>query len=412
TARSSVELSAETASDLPIRDRELRFLLACLRLRLATPGPEPVPIPSAEIDWQRFTAWVERHGVTPLVHQALREAGETIVVPALQQRLRDAAAANARLVLLQVAEARGIVERLARAGIRSLAIKGPVLATLAFDDPTARVSRDIDLLIAPERVSEADRLIAGAGYRRVDPSFELTAPQLVRYRRVRCQFGYRSRQNELRIELHWRLTSNPRLLSFDDASLWSRPDLVQVAGIEFATLPREELFIYLCVHGSAHVWFRLKWLADIAALLRRMEGDELQRIGARSRALGVERPFLQALILAHRLLAASVPEPFLAVAESDRVVTRMVRAAMRAIAWHDSPEEPVSTRWFNTWVSWQAYRLKPGWRYRWAEFNDQIAAPEDWARIPLPEPLAFLYFPLRPLSWLARKLRGAIAPRE
>ena len=45
--------------------------------------------------------------------------------------------------------------------------------------------------------------------------------------------------------------------------------------------------------------------------------------------------------------------------------------------------------------------------FRWAEFQDQMCSPEDWARLPLPEGLFFLYLPLRPLSWAVRKLKSA-----
>ena len=34
-----------------------------------------------------------------------------------------------------------------------------------------------------------------------------------------------------------------------------------------ATLGADDLFAYLCAHGAYHAWFRLKWLADIGALL-------------------------------------------------------------------------------------------------------------------------------------------------
>jgi hypothetical protein len=256
-ARGSPETSPVSNDGLAIRDRELTLLLACLRQETSIPAVGNAPLPAEAVDWERFVAWVERHGVGPLLHRALRQASESYVPPAVRHRVQEAAGLNARVVLLQIAEARRLIDAFARVGIRSLAIKGPVLAEAAFGDPTARASRDVDLLIDPERVSEADRLMMDAGYRRVDPGFELTPRQFERYRRVRCQYGYRSRQSDLRVELHWRLTSNPRLLTFDDAALWSRPDRVSVAGVEFATLPRDELFLYLCVHGSTHVWFRL-----------------------------------------------------------------------------------------------------------------------------------------------------------
>src|SRR5262249_6455235 len=146
-------------------------------------------------------------------------------------------------------------------------IKGAVLSTIAFGDPALRASRDVDVLVAPTQLREADRLILDAGYRRFAPDFELTPRQHTLYERFRCQFGYHSEPSGLVLELHWRLTSNARLFSLDEATLWERSRRVRLGGGDFRTLPAEDLFLYLCVHGGMHVWFRLKWLADIAALL-------------------------------------------------------------------------------------------------------------------------------------------------
>ena len=43
------------------------------------------------------------------------------------------------------------------------------------------------------------------------------------------------------------------------------------------TLPVSRLLLYLCVHGALDGWLRLKWLADIAALLRSMTAEGLAR---------------------------------------------------------------------------------------------------------------------------------------
>ena len=44
--------------------------------------------------------------------------------------------------------------------------------------------------------------------------------------------------------------------------------VVPLAGTRgLRTLGEEDLFAYLCMHGALHWWHRLKWLADINALL-------------------------------------------------------------------------------------------------------------------------------------------------
>ena len=399
-------MSYPTLPDFP---PELTLTVACSRWPLDEVGRQEIRRQSdATLDWGRFLAWVARHRIAPLVHRNLRQAASPSTPARILEQLQDQDARNARHVLTQIAEAARIKRDLDAAGIRSLMIKGPLLSLLAFGDPTIRASRDIDLYVDRSRVREADRLIAEAGYRRFAPDFVLTAREENIFLQLRCQYAYFSAQAGVIQELHWRLTSNTALMPIGDATLWSRSDPVRLNGVDFSTLPDEDMFLYLCIHGSVHVWFRLKWLVDIAALLSRISIDALERISVRARTLGIERPFYQALLLAHSLLAAAVPERFLMAARQCKPARRMVGAAARALSWAGSPSEPSNSRWFNTWIALQAYRLKPTFAYWWAEFQDQMCSPEDWARLPLPERLFFLYLPLRPVSWAVRKLKGAL----
>ncbi|HEY1506273.1 MAG TPA: nucleotidyltransferase family protein [Stellaceae bacterium] len=389
---------------------DLKLVLACARWPLDEAGRQEIArCAAATQDWDRFLAWVERHGIAPLASRNLRQAGSTLVPKSVCGALEERESRSTRRVLGQITEAARMTRLLAEAGIRSMMIKGPVLAALAFGEVTARWSRDIDLLVDSQHVEEADRLITAAGYRRFAPDFDLTPSQHSAFLHMRCQFGYYSDSRDLILELHWRLTSNRTLFPLDETALWGRKNPIRLGGIDFQTLPDEELFLYLCVHGGAHVWFRLKWLADVAALLSRLPVNVIEGSAARARALRLERPFHEALLLARSLLAAPVPQPLLAAAKGDKVARRLADAAYQALNWRQSPGEPAETPWFNLWVSWQAFRLKSELRYRWAEFQDQICSPEDWARLPLPPWLAFLYPPLRPISWIARKFSAALS---
>jgi Uncharacterised nucleotidyltransferase len=296
---------------------------------------------------------------------------------------------------------------LADDGIQSMIIKGPVLSLLAFGDPTLRESQDIDLVIDPARLLDVDQLITQAGYRRITPKVELTLFQYKVYQRWRCQFCYYLDALDLFLEVHWRLTSNSLLMPPDVRMLCSTQQ-IPVGGASFNTLADEELFLYLCVHGSVHVWFRLKWLADVAALLQRLRPEDVDRIASRAQTLGLNRPFRVALILAHGLMASPVPSDVLAKARADRATRKLVLAGCRALNWNGLPREPSDTPWFNTWLSWHAFRLKPELRYRLRELQGQMCSPEDWARVRLPEQLFFLYLPLRPLSWIMRKIHHFI----
>lgn len=388
---------------LPEFPPELALVVACSRWPLgASEEREIRALAAAPIKWNLFLAWVQRNRIAPLVYHNLRQTACPLIPGAVVLQLQSEAARNALRVLMQIAEAARISRSLATAGIRSMVIKGPVLSQLAFGDPTLRESGDIDVVIDPARVTEGDRILAKAGYRRLVPDTELTPRLYEAYRRRRCQFTYYLETRNLFLELHWRLTTNSLLMPLDARTSWSRSEPVRVGGASLATLPDEELFLYLCVHGSVHMWFRLKWLADIAALLQRLRPEVIDRIASRARGLGLDRSFHQAMILSHELMVAPVPPEVLTEAWRDRAARQLAIVACRALNWHGSPEEPIETQWFSAWVNWHAFGLRPGLRFRWRELQNQMFSPEDWARVRLPERLFFLYLPLRPLSWVTR----------
>jgi hypothetical protein len=389
--------------ELPEFAPELALVVACSRWPPGASEEQEVRTRvAAPIDWNLFLAWVRRNRIAPLVYRNLRLVACPLVPDAVVLQLQSESMRNARRALMQIAEGARISRLLAAGGIRSMIVKGPVLAQLVYGDPTLRESEDIDLVVDPDSVPEVNRTLASAGYHRVIPDVNISRPLLEIYQRRRCQFAYYSETRDLSLELHWRLTSNPLLMPMDSATLWGRSEQVRVAGASLSTLPDEDLFLYLCVHGSAHMWFRLKWLADIAALLQQLRSEVIDRIANRARELGVERSFHQAVILAHWLMAAPVPMEALAKAHRDRAAKRLAIAGCRALNWHGSPEEPIQTQWFSAWVNWHAFSLRPGLQFRWRELQNQMFSPEDLARVPVPERLFFLYLPLRPLSWIIR----------
>jgi Uncharacterised nucleotidyltransferase len=388
--------------ELPRFAPELALLVACSRWPFSASQEQEIRIhAAAPIDWDRFQAWVRRNRIAPLVYRNLRQAACPLVPEAVVLQLHNESTRNAQRSLMQIAEAVRVTRILAAAGIRSMIVKGPTLAQLAFGDLTLRESQDVDLVIDSARLPEVDRMVVEAGYRRVVPAIEFAPALYDVYRRRRCQFGYYSETRDLFLELHWRLTSNPLLMPMD-ATLWNRSEKVRVAGASLSTLPDEDLFLYLCIHGSVHMWFRLKWLVDISALLQRLPPEVIDRIARRAKALGVYRSFNQAMILAHGLMGAPVPSEILADACRDRTARQLAIAGCRALDWRGSPEEPIKSPWFSAWVNWHAFQLKPGLRFRWRELQNQIFSPEDCSRVRLPEQLFFLYPPLRLLSWVTR----------
>ena len=94
----------------------------------------------------------------------------------------------------------------------------------------------------------------------------------------------------------------PRLRS------WRRRGSCPWPGLQgLRTLGEEDLFAYLCMHGALHWWNRLKWLADVNALLASTPEDGVERLVRAAEARGAGRAAAQALLLCQRLLADAPP---------------------------------------------------------------------------------------------------------
>jgi hypothetical protein len=164
------------------------------------------------------------------------------------------------------------------------------------------------------------------------------------------------------------------------------------------------LFAYLAAHGAHSGWFRLKWLADITALLRHDPGA-IEAHYRRAQALGVGRCAAQALLLAKDLLALPLAPDLERELRGKRIHRRLVAIAMHVIAGdHEAEEHAGPAARSLLPVTFGNLLLRPGLGYKWAEIASLAANPMDRATGRLPRGLAFLYPLLGGVRWSARML--------
>lgn len=387
----------------------LSLLLTALRSRL-TPADEAAlqPLLNAGLDWPFLLELVDRHRVAPLLWRALRALPAGSVDAAVLDALRTRVDANTRKALLQVREMLRLRQALQAHDIAWLVFKGPVLAMQAYGDLSLRHAGDLDVLIAELDVATAERLLEALGYQRVSPGFALSPRQRRAFADRFADFGYLHGQHQLKVELHWRLFYNRHLLPLDGAGVSARGGSQPLGGVDVAAMAWSDLMLYLCAHGAKHGWFRLFWLVDVDRLLQGCSEPQQQALLQRAIALGAERMVLQALLLAHRLLATPVAPAVLRVAERDEAVARLVAAAMDALTgpasrWSDEGGRSPRQAWR---MLCYGLRLRRGLAYRWRELTGSLVNPPDWQRLRLPDALFFLYLPLRPLLRWSRGKGG------
>jgi hypothetical protein len=265
----------------------------------------------------------------------MRKRGEPLP-ELLAARFKGEAQATTAENLRAALECKRLHEAFTKARLPLLFVKGLTLSKMAYGSASLKMSRDVDLLVLPEQVAEAGRLLRQLGYR---PQLAADPARLTRWHRWSKESGWIG-TNGLLVELHGRLTDNSRLLPMLRSD--GPHQLVSIApGISLPTLRDEHLISYLAVHGASSAWFRLKWLVDLHALLA---GADAQRIGAvhsAMRALGAGRAAGQAMLLLHLVYDVPLPDDLARALKADRIVHWLTAEALRQMA---APTEPTERR--------------------------------------------------------------------
>jgi hypothetical protein len=313
-----------------------------------------------------------RHRVEALAWNSLRRAGAT-VPDEVATPLREAGERIGRENLLATAESLRLANAFGEAGIPLLFLKGLALGHIAYGTVLLKAGWDIDVLVPRNAAVPAAEILAGLGYEMVIPKGPAT-PERVRAAHGRSkETVWRNRARRSHVELHTGLADHPMLLP--GVGIESpRQEVTITPGVTLPTLARDELFAYLTVHGASSAWFRLKWLADLAALLAGAEPTEISRLYRRSQELGAGRAPAVALLLAASLFGTALDESLRREIGSRKINRWLVEAAWRSMAGRSVATELGEVRGGTLWIHLMQFGLHKGARYKIRELRHQIGA--------------------------------------
>ncbi|WP_033919720.1 nucleotidyltransferase family protein [Sphingomonas sp. 37zxx] len=383
----SAMLAAETA--------EFALVRACIASPIGMQG-DIIRRLAETADPGRLVAIAGRHGVTGLVAEALSIAGA-----AVPPRLALIARKRGFAALRQADTALALQAALRQAGVAVLTLKGTALAQLLYGRIGIRESVDIDLVVAPACVVQSWQVLAMMGFDQVTPRCRRDGSIPPLYLWAAKDSIHRHRDTGMLVELHWRLSDDLACDALPPPAAWQAVAIDR--GRALMTLRDEDLFVYLCTHGAAHGWARLKWLADIAAMTA-ATADGGARYWQVAQAAGSERAAASALLLANRLLGAPLPAGF---AYRSRRVALLNRMAIRIMTAGGGMRE-LSMTPYRGWVEFTAKSLiAPHRRNILAIARRVLLSGDDIGMLALPRGLAFLYPILRVPMLMARRIRRA-----
>lgn len=157
------------------------------------------------VDHVRLADELRARRLLPVIGGRLLDVGGDLCPPRFAAQVNEARTAARAQALGILAATKWVTGHLAAAGVRALALKGPILAEEAHGDIGLRETADVDLLVAPEQLHQAAGSLMREGFRApVDrllsnglPSLHLALPHATRPT----------------VELHWRVHWHEKGLS-------------------------------------------------------------------------------------------------------------------------------------------------------------------------------------------------------
>jgi len=406
---------------LPAQDSaEWALLLACLRSRFDPAATETVAAAArAGVDPTRLAEIARRHRVGGLVMRRLRTAG-VADLEAASEVATAAETAGVRGLRMASGLAR-VLDLFGEAGIRPLALKGPIMAAELYGDVGARPSGDLDLLVRADDQTQARHTLVKAGFRADPPLDEQGA---LDYLAAGFAYSFRDDAQDLIVEVHPSLAHRDFRFEPDMEQLWDRAIPARIAGRTVLTLSPEDRFLFLCVHGAKHEWDQLIWVCDVAEAIRSGDVLDWTIIARQAVETGSLRMLQLGVHLANAFTGVTLPLEAAVLASRPGMdhLARQVWGRMldpierkptlwRQLRFHRGVRERAAERWGQT-------REKVSDRIRtFARSARLMVAPSDTDRsfVELPDSLSALYYLVRPVRVLVGSRRRADAeavPRE
>lgn len=256
-----------------------QLLLACVRDHDWTAPPAEAEALLPVVDQQALLDAASLHRVTGCVAGSL--AGLGGVRPRVTAEL-----AAARYAALAMHLRVGADLRLLRAALGDavpwLVVKGPVLAEHYYRRPELRGYGDLDVLVPPQSLGAALRLLEDEGFTTLDRNWTMLLQRLPGELHLLTPHG-------TMLDLHWDLHNAAavrRSFTVRTDALFARARCLTVAGVPVHTLDPADTLVHTALHAARSGGDRLVWMKDLeqVVLRRELSWDELADRCAEHRA--------------------------------------------------------------------------------------------------------------------------------
>ncbi|HKI55385.1 MAG TPA: nucleotidyltransferase family protein [Anaerolineales bacterium] len=372
-----------------------------LLLKLTHPSPEMdrseiiSEITAPQFDCKKFQNFIEWHRVTPQAYQQLQQVKDDLP----DGFFGELKSLNTRCRMTSLSMSSWLARvslQLRTHNIDFILLKGTGLSHLLYGEDSYREVRDIDILVAPEDIDATECILFELGFVRTMPSAGATPKQIHFFNRHKKDREYYHPDSDAILELHTSLIEPDHPFHPTLPDLLAAGTSVTVHGERVGTMAGNLLWLYQCLHGSLSGWYRMRWICDIALLLKLHQPNwgELLRLAGQYHC---RNSLIEAVGLACALYGLPVPDPVQAILKHSRRVQRNIEGSANRL-FHMQTCMPIMAHAQRISFSFPTQSL-----VKYLLFRCFISI-SDFELVRLPDRFFFAYYLLRPFLFLFRHI--------
>jgi hypothetical protein len=218
--------------------------------------------------WEEFISLSFSQGVFPLVYNTLKNYSEIIS----EDNLQTMKLKNLNIVkqnMFMTSELLRVLKILEENNILAIPFKGPVLSQMVYGDVVSRQYLDLDILIENKDLDIVIGILNELNYES-KLNYNISKEKIKELVSDHLFFNLKS---FISLEIHNKLFSINFPIKLNNADYLANRSIISINNNLINTFSKEYLLVYLCLHGTKHLYSRLSWLIDIDRMINNYDLD-------------------------------------------------------------------------------------------------------------------------------------------
>jgi len=340
-------------------------------------------------NWNNFIFLVKSHGVLPLVYNSLKSCENLDLPSFVMNKLKELYFIIAKENMMLSSELIKVTKAFDFMDIDYISFKGPTLSKLSYGNIIQRQYCDLDILIKYKDIKSVINLLKEFEY---ESEYSNLNEINLKYIKV---ISFYNKKLGTEIEIHCELISSTYAINLDSIDFFNLTNNIKIYNNNIKSFNKEFLFIYLCIHGSKHIYERISWITDInKCLIDKTFNWKL--IVKFAKELNIERIVYSSIYLASITFDTSLPNYI----KSNMTDINKLRSISENILSSIDKNDKISLRSLSILLSQREGLCK---KINLILKSFFYIKETDIKFIKLPKYLYFIYFIVRPFRILSKK---------